>query len=351
MPRPRPRPSHTRATRLHTRAPDFVRPYRTYAPWTPWNSAILGVSNNDLRISRRVALEVRLGPLQATAPFFVVPGASFPALLGLKFLCEHEDGVSLAQHALIFEGHSNSIPSPVTVRASFPLAPWLRKSCPRLTPPLGSARPCRARPPRVPQLPRLLSTASPPPTRKLSIPTQVSAGVVEPEELTQLRHSSTNSATASMTGARLSRPPAYSQPAWTPTPPPISTSSRRLSPAMRRVVRDAVADLGAKGITVPSTGCWSAPTVMVRKASGAWRRCCDYRAITKHVWIPQQPLPRADDILASCNGKRYFPVLDMCQGFYQIEIAEEDRPRLASPPQTANESIAVSPLVLPPAQP
>ena len=43
--------------------------------------------------------------------------------------------------------------------------------------------------------------------------------------------------------------------------------------------------------------------------------------------IPQQPLPRTDDLLASFKGKRYFSVMDMCHGFYQIEIEEEDRPK------------------------
>lgn len=96
---------------------------------------------------------------------------------------------------------------------------------------------------------------------------------------------------------------------------------------MRDVVRKAVAELDAQGITEPGTGCWSAPIVMVRKANGNWRLCCDYREINKHVRIPQQPLPQAEDILASFKGKRYFSVLDMCSGFYQIEVAEEDRPK------------------------
>ncbi|KAL8440799.1 hypothetical protein Emag_007722 [Eimeria magna] len=96
---------------------------------------------------------------------------------------------------------------------------------------------------------------------------------------------------------------------------------------MRHAVREAVAELDAQGITEPSTGWWSTPIVLVRKASGAWRLCCDYRAINKHVRIPQQPLPRTDGILASFKGKKYFSVLDMCKGFYQIDFAEEDRPK------------------------
>ena len=109
--------------------------------------------------------------------------------------------------------------------------------------------------------------------------------------------------------------------------PPTSLPPRRLSPSMRAVLRSAVADSDGKGITEPGVGQWGSPMVMVRKSSGAWRLCCDYREVNKHVMIPQQPLPRTDDILASFKGKRYFFVMDMCHGFYQIEIEEEDRPK------------------------
>ena len=43
--------------------------------------------------------------------------------------------------------------------------------------------------------------------------------------------------------------------------------------------------------------------------------------------IPQQPLPRTYDILASFKGKRYFSVMDMCHEFYQVQIEEHDRPK------------------------
>ena len=107
--------------------------------------------------------------------------------------------------------------------------------------------------------------------------------------------------------------------------PPISCPPRRLSPSMRVVVRSAVADVDAKRITEPGVGQLGSPVVVVPKSSGACKLCCDYQELNKHVVIPQQPLPCTDDILASFKGKRYFSVLDMCHGFYQLEIEEEDR--------------------------
>ena len=109
--------------------------------------------------------------------------------------------------------------------------------------------------------------------------------------------------------------------------PPIPFPPRRLSPAMRELVRSAVAQLDAKGITEPGVRHRDSPVVMVKKSSGAWRLCCDCREVNKHVVIPQQALPRTEDILASFKGRRYFSVMDMCQRFYQIETEEEDCPK------------------------
>ena len=53
--------------------------------------------------------------------------------------------------------------------------------------------------------------------------------------------------------------------------PPISCLPRRLSPKMRTIVRSAVADPDAQGITERGEGQCGSPLVMVQKSSGAWR--------------------------------------------------------------------------------
>ena len=68
---------------------------------------------------------------------------------------------------------------------------------------------------------------------------------------------------------------------------------------------------------------------MVKKSSGAWRLCCDYREGKKHVVIPQRPFPRTNDILAFFKSKWYFSVMNMCHGFYQIKIEDEDSPKIS----------------------
>ncbi|KAL8447496.1 hypothetical protein Emag_004323 [Eimeria magna] len=104
-------PPRTPNTPAHTRAwatIDGVRSEATslLSALGPAHGSVTGVNNHTLQVLGRVALEVRIGPLKTTAPFFVVPGVAFAALLGVDSLYEHEIAVSLARHALIFEGHA-----------------------------------------------------------------------------------------------------------------------------------------------------------------------------------------------------------------------------------------------------
>ncbi|KAL8442714.1 hypothetical protein Emag_006266 [Eimeria magna] len=295
---------------------------------------------------RRVPLDVRLSPLKTTASFFVVPGVAFAALLGVDFLYEHESRSAWPVTPCFFEGHASTLPGvgltiaehltsgPSAIRNTADHGLYLSEGWPL-------ARAVRL-PPTAIHTVRLVATdpASPPEDGAADAPSyeRVSGGFIPtlpspnscllPAELQQLRDllhefrdrfndGSEPLPATTLVKARLD----------TGDAPPNSTPPRRLSPAVRQAVRKADAELDAQGITEPSTGCWSIPIVMVRKGSGAWRLCCDYRAINKHVPIPQQPLLRTDDILASFNGQKYFSVLDMCKGFYQIEIADEDRPK------------------------
>ncbi|KAL8431882.1 hypothetical protein ACSSS7_004963 [Eimeria intestinalis] len=301
------------------------------------------------------------------------------ALLRGDFLYEHEIGVSLAQHALISEAHSNKL---------YPLVahhPRLVSACtvaqdvllpPHTTTWISAALPCAATPSASGTAPAVRCLTAPDwEPLGLSVPPQMSAGVVEVTNaadtpphlsagwpLAKLRSPGIRPALrivpAHPTPQLRHDPPAHEQidggfvpllPSPNSLEPEELTSLRQLLYEFRRRFNDGSAPLPATNLLTaaghrrrrahshaaspafsghapsePSTGCRSAPIVMVGKAFGTWRLWCDYRAIDKHVRIQQQLLPRPDDILALFNGKRYSAVLDMCQGFYQIEVAEED---------------------------
>ncbi|KAF9760998.1 Retrovirus-related Pol polyprotein from transposon [Nosema granulosis] len=57
--------------------------------------------------------------------------------------------------------------------------------------------------------------------------------------------------------------------------------------------------------------------------------CIDYRALNKITARDKYPLPRIDEILDRMSGAKIFSNLDATSGYYQIGIAEGDKPKTA----------------------
>ncbi len=57
--------------------------------------------------------------------------------------------------------------------------------------------------------------------------------------------------------------------------------------------------------------------------------CVDYRALNARTVRDAYALPRIDEVLDALAGAKYFSVLDMKSGYYQVEVAEEHKERTA----------------------
>ena len=62
---------------------------------------------------------------------------------------------------------------------------------------------------------------------------------------------------------------------------------------------------------------------------GTTRFCIDYRKLNQVTLPDSHPLPRIDDTLDALGGSTWFSTLDLKNGFRQVSIAEEDRPKTA----------------------
>ena len=111
--------------------------------------------------------------------------------------------------------------------------------------------------------------------------------------------------------------------------PPIKQPIRRLPFVRRAKVSEMVDDMLARGVIQPSASAWSSPIVLVPKKNGDLRFCVDYRRLNKVTRKDVYPLPRIDDILDTLGGTRYFSSLDLCSGYWQIELDPESRPKSA----------------------
>lgn len=103
---------------------------------------------------------------------------------------------------------------------------------------------------------------------------------------------------------------------------PVVYRPYRLSHSERHVVREMIKDLTDSGIIKQSSSNYASPIVLVRKKTGDYRLCIDFRALNKKTVKEHYPLPRIDDQLDNLSGHKYFTSLDLASGYYQIPMAE-----------------------------
>ena len=110
---------------------------------------------------------------------------------------------------------------------------------------------------------------------------------------------------------------------------PFRERSRRLAPGDLDDLRRHLQDLLAAGIIKESRSPFASPIVVARKKSGKIRMCIDYRTLNARTVPDQYTVPRIDDALDSLNGSRWFTVIDLRSGYYQIKMANEDKEKTA----------------------
>ena len=83
------------------------------------------------------------------------------------------------------------------------------------------------------------------------------------------------------------------------------------------------------GIIEPGKGPWGFPVVLVRKKDGQIRFCVDFRRLNAVTVADVYPIPRIDEALDQMGSARWFSVMDLANGNWQVEVVEEDRAKVA----------------------
>ncbi|XP_038574937.1 uncharacterized protein LOC119902683 [Micropterus salmoides] len=110
---------------------------------------------------------------------------------------------------------------------------------------------------------------------------------------------------------------------------PFRERSRRLAPGDIEDVRKHLQELLRAGIIKESRSPYASPIVIVRKKNGTIRMCIDYRFLNSRTIPDQYTTPCIDDALDSLSGSKWFSVLDLRSGYYQIAMADEDKEKTA----------------------
>jgi hypothetical protein len=110
---------------------------------------------------------------------------------------------------------------------------------------------------------------------------------------------------------------------------PIRQPVRRVPPHQRQEVRQLLTNMLEGGVVEPSASPWASPIVLVQKKDGSTRFCVDYRKLNEVTRKDAYPLPRIDATLDTLHGSWWFSTLDLLSGYWQVEVAESDRPRTA----------------------
>ena len=115
----------------------------------------------------------------------------------------------------------------------------------------------------------------------------------------------------------------------TGTSTPVRQAARRIPLPRRDTVRQLLDQMTSKGVISPSKSPWASPIVLVKKKDGTIRFCIDYRKVNNLTVKDAYPLPRVDDTLDTLAGSVWFTTLDLKSGYWQVEVAQEDRAKTA----------------------
>lgn len=110
---------------------------------------------------------------------------------------------------------------------------------------------------------------------------------------------------------------------------PFKQRARPIHPQDIEAVRRHLRGLLEAGVIRESSSPFASPIVVVRKKNGEVRLCIDYRKLNLQTIKDAYPLPNLEESFSALTGSKWFSVLDLKSGYYQISMCEEDKPKTA----------------------
>ncbi|BHF75063.1 hypothetical protein SprV_0501815700 [Sparganum proliferum] len=259
---------------------------------------IVAANGMPLSCSSLVDVPFRLGSSEFTHPFYVCPDIQWQGILGADFLYAHRFCIDFAAGQITSKS--------TTIPFYFPHAPDRQLFCD----PVGLHPPQPSDPVHlVPDSPGFSS-----------------------EQITAVRNLIfQNSAAFAWDGEPLGRTNVLQHTIDTGSARPIRQPPRRVPVHFQKQLEQTIKDMLDKHVIRPSSSPWASPIVLVKKKDGSLRLCVDYRKLNVVTVKDSYPLPRIDTTLEALAGAACFSTLDLQSGYWQVEMAPEDRPKTPVP--------------------
>jgi len=110
---------------------------------------------------------------------------------------------------------------------------------------------------------------------------------------------------------------------------PVGFAPRRAGHTAREAESAEVKRQLEADVIEPTSSEWGFPVVLVPKKYGTLRFCVDYRLLNVVTKKDSCPLPRMDEGIDSLGEATIFSTLDCNAGYWQVDIAPEDREKTA----------------------
>lgn len=110
---------------------------------------------------------------------------------------------------------------------------------------------------------------------------------------------------------------------------PFKSRARPIHPHDVEAVRKHLQELLDAGVIRESESPFASPIVVVKKKDGSIRLCIDYRKLNFQTIKDAYALPNLEEAFSALAGSRWFSVLDLKSGYYQIQMEESDKHKTA----------------------
>ncbi len=112
-------------------------------------------------------------------------------------------------------------------------------------------------------------------------------------------------------------------------PTPFKQRPRPIHPSDYEAVRRHLKELQDANIIRESESPFASPIVVVKKKNGDIRLCVDYRKLNSQTIKDAYALPNIEEAFSVLTGSKWFSIMDLKSGYYQVEMEEEDKCKTA----------------------